>query len=59
MNNEIKLGTILLCAFITLFMLFIGMVSMISFVQEQAENNYLKQQIEDQKVIIKELKEGK
>ena len=59
MNNEIKLGTIILSAFITLLMLFIGMFSMISFVQEQAENNYLKQQIETQKELIKELKEGK
>ena len=59
MNNEIKLGTIILSAFITLLMLFIGMFSMISFVQEQAENNYLKQQLETQRELIKELKEGK
>lgn len=59
MNNEIKLGTIILCAFITLLMLSIGMVSMISFVEERAENDYLKQQIETQKELIKELKEGK
>ena len=58
MNDEIKLGTIILCAFITLLMLIIGLISMIYFVEERAENNYLKQQIETQKELIKELKEG-
>ena len=59
MNNEIKSGTIILCVFIALLMLFIEMISMISFVRVQAENSYLKQQIETQKELFKELKGDK
>lgn len=57
-KETIKDGVMMWFIFATMLFL-VSMVVFIDMAKVSAENDYLRQQIEDQKITIKELKEGK
>lgn len=59
MNNEHTKEAVMFWFIFATMLFLVSMFVFIDMAKVSAENDYLRQQIEDQKVIIKELKEGK
>lgn len=59
MNNEYAKEAVMFWLIFATALFLVSMVVLVDMAKVSAENDYLRQQIEDQKVIIKELKENK
>ena len=58
MNDEYTKEAVLFWFIFATMLFLVSMIVFVDMAKVSAENDYLRQQIEDQKVIIKELKEG-